>query len=112
MTHYALQLGASAGRGAYTEAIEPGQMIADCRRRLNQLFNGEGPEHFIFTLNCTDALEPGDQGADRSREEESRHLHGGDHNSILAAAHGAVGAGVVRADARASGSENRAGRSG
>src|SRR5215469_15607617 len=56
MTHYATQLGASAGRGAYAEAVETGKMIAQCRQRLCDLFNGEDPNHFIFTLNCTDAL--------------------------------------------------------
>src|SRR5438105_1442239 len=56
MTHYATELGASAGRGAYTEAIEAGKLIALCRSRLNTLFHGEDPNHFIFALNCSDAL--------------------------------------------------------
>src|SRR5205807_3675695 len=56
MVRYATQLGASAGRGAYREAIEASNILSECRRRLNQLFNGEAPEHFIFTLNCSDAL--------------------------------------------------------
>ena len=32
---YATELGASAGRGAYHEAVETGSLIAECRRRLN-----------------------------------------------------------------------------
>ena len=56
MTDYATTLGASAGRGAYAEALETGKLIALCRARLSALFNGEDPNHFIFTLNCTDAL--------------------------------------------------------
>jgi cysteine desulfurase family protein len=56
MAHYAMELGASAGRGAYAEAVETGQLINQCRHRLNQLFNGQNPNHFIFTLNCSDAL--------------------------------------------------------
>jgi cysteine desulfurase family protein len=56
MTDYATRLGASAGRGAYAEAIETGQLITTCRQRLNTLFNGEDPNHFIFTLNCSDSL--------------------------------------------------------
>jgi hypothetical protein len=56
MVRYATELGASAGRGAYREAVETGNLIAECRRRLNRLFNGERPEHFVFTLNCSDAL--------------------------------------------------------
>src|ERR1700744_970167 len=56
MTHYATELGASAGRGAYREAVETGGLITQCRHRLNKLFHGEKSEHFIFTLNCSDAL--------------------------------------------------------
>jgi selenocysteine lyase/cysteine desulfurase len=56
MAHYATDLGASAGRGAYHEAVETGQLITQCRQRLNQLFNAQNPNHFIFTLNCSDAL--------------------------------------------------------
>jgi cysteine desulfurase family protein len=56
MARYATDLGASAGRGAYHEAVETGQLITQCRQRLNQLFNAQNPNHFIFTLNCSDAL--------------------------------------------------------
>lgn len=56
MTRYATELGASPGRGAYAEAVESAAILTDCRRRLNQLFHGERPEHFVFTLNCSDAL--------------------------------------------------------
>jgi cysteine desulfurase family protein len=56
MTRYATELGASAGRGAYAEAVETGHLLTRCRERLNRLFNGEDPNHFIFTLNCSDAL--------------------------------------------------------
>jgi cysteine desulfurase family protein len=56
MTRYATTLGASAGRGAYHEAVETAHLLTTCRQRLNQLFNGQDPNHFIFTLNCSDAL--------------------------------------------------------
>src|ERR1700739_262153 len=56
MRDYATDLGASAGRGAYAEAIETGKLISLCRSRLSALFNGEDENHFIFTLHCTDAL--------------------------------------------------------
>jgi cysteine desulfurase family protein len=56
MTRYATELGASPGRGAYAEAVESAAILTDCRRRLNQLFHGEKAEHFVFTLNCSDAL--------------------------------------------------------
>src|SRR5438128_1442923 len=56
MVRYATELGASAGRGAYREAIETANILSECRRRLNLLFHGEKPEHFVFGLNCSDAL--------------------------------------------------------
>src|SRR4051812_31762935 len=56
MVRYATELGASAGRGAYAEAAASGGIINDCRRNLCRLFNGDRAEHFVFTLNCTDAL--------------------------------------------------------
>jgi cysteine desulfurase family protein len=95
MAKYAQSLGASAGRGAYREAIETGALIVECRRRLNRLFRGEAPEHFIFTLNCSDALNlainglvyPGRGGHIVCTEI--------DHNSILRPVNALVDAGVA-----------------
>jgi cysteine desulfurase family protein len=95
MATYAQSLGASAGRGAYREAMETGALIVECRRRLNKLFHGEAPEHFIFTLNCSDALNlaingliyPGRGGHIVCTEI--------DHNSILRPVNALVDAGVA-----------------
>src|SRR5262249_52754186 len=83
MTDYATQLGASAGRGAYAEAIETGKLINECRARLNTLFNGEDPNHFIFTLHCTDALNLAIHGLIRPGEKTHVICTQIDHNSIL-----------------------------
>ena len=83
MTRYVNELGASAGRGAYREAVETGALIFECRRRLNRLFNGERPEHFVFTLNCSDALNLAIRGLidpDTRGHAVCTHI---DHNSIL-----------------------------
>jgi cysteine desulfurase family protein len=56
MSRYATEIGASAGRGAYEEALQAAQILTDCRRRLARLFNAQNPDHFILTLNGTDAL--------------------------------------------------------
>ena len=95
MNRYATELGASAGRGAYREAMETGSLIAECRRRLNRLFHGESIDHFIFTLNCSDALNLAIRGL----------LHPGrgghvictqiDHNSILRPLNALADEGVV-----------------
>jgi len=86
MTRYATTLGASAGRGAYHEAVETGALIATCRQRLNTLFNGENPDHFIFTLNCSGALNMAIKGLiDLRRDAAEQHVICTriDHNSIL-----------------------------
>ena len=81
MNHYATELGASPGRGAYTEAQEAGRLMDQCRERLNTLFNGEDPNHVIFTLNTSDALNLGIRGLLRPGDHAITTWL--DHNSIL-----------------------------
>lgn len=83
MTRYATELGASAGRGAYREAVETGDLISECRRRLNRLFRGERPEHFVFTLNCSDGLNLAIKGLVDPRQAAHAICTHIDHNSIL-----------------------------
>lgn len=81
MIRYASDLGASAGRGAYAEAIDTGALIAACRTRLRELFNAEDENHFIFTLNCSDALNLAIKGLVHGRSHAiCTHI---DHNSVL-----------------------------
>src|SRR5947208_9487537 len=47
---------ANPGRAGHKMALAAERALDDARHLLNQLFHGEGPERFIFTLNCTDAL--------------------------------------------------------
>jgi selenocysteine lyase/cysteine desulfurase len=87
MARYASELGASAGRGAYAEAVETGELMFECRRRLNRLFHGEKAEQFVFTLNCSDALNLAIKGlidAERPGHAICTHI---DHNSILRPLH-------------------------
>src|SRR3954451_17084156 len=83
MARYATELGASAGRGAYREAVETGALIHECRTRLNTLFNGEDPGHFVFTLNCTDALNLAIKGLVDPHDGGHAICTHIDHNSIL-----------------------------
>jgi cysteine desulfurase family protein len=83
MARYVSDLGASAGRGAYREAVATGALIHECRRRVCKLFNGEKPEHVVFTLNCSDALNLALRGLidpDEGGHAVCTHI---DHNSIL-----------------------------
>src|SRR5581483_7725468 len=83
MANYATELGASTGRGAYDEAIRTGDLLSDCRRKLNRLFNGQRAEHFIFTLNCTDGLNLAIKGLVDSSRKNHAICTRIDHNSIL-----------------------------
>src|SRR5207245_9948413 len=47
---------ATPGRAGHKMALAAERALDDCRHLLNQFFHGDGPERFVFTLNCTDAL--------------------------------------------------------
>ncbi|MGB7156939.1 MAG: aminotransferase class V-fold PLP-dependent enzyme [Tepidisphaeraceae bacterium] len=83
MTRYATELGASPGRGAYAEAVESAAILTDCRRRLSTLFHGEKLEHFVFTLNCSDALNLAIKGLIDPNGKGHAICSHIDHNSIL-----------------------------
>jgi cysteine desulfurase family protein len=50
------------GRAGHKMAREAEMALDGCRHLLNQFFHGEAPERFVFTLNCTDALNMGIKG--------------------------------------------------
>ncbi len=93
MQRYAAELGASPGRGSYRESVESGKLIATCRRRINELIGGEDPDHVVFTLNCSDALNMAIKGVVRAGDHViTTDL---DHNSILRPFNQLVADGVV-----------------
>jgi cysteine desulfurase family protein len=93
VVRYATELGGSPGRGNYREAREAGAMLNECRRRINTLIGGSNPNHVIFTLNCSDALNMGIKGVLRPGDHViTTEL---DHNSILRPLNKLVADGVV-----------------
>jgi cysteine desulfurase family protein len=56
LNRFARQDLANPGRAGHKMALAAERALDDARHLLNQLFHGEGPERFVFTLNCTDAL--------------------------------------------------------
>jgi cysteine desulfurase family protein len=56
LDRFARQSLANPGRAGHKVALAAEHALDDARHLLNQLFHGEGPERFVFTLNCTDAL--------------------------------------------------------
>ncbi|MEM8873371.1 MAG: aminotransferase class V-fold PLP-dependent enzyme [Planctomycetota bacterium] len=97
MKDYADRLGASAGRGAYAEAIETGQIIDRCRRDITTLIGADSPVHVIFTLNCSDALNMAIKGMLDPRPTSTQHVvcTETDHNSILRPVEALASDGVV-----------------
>jgi cysteine desulfurase family protein len=56
LDRFARQDLANPGRAGHKMALAAERALDDTRHLLNQFFHGEGPERFVFTLNCTDAL--------------------------------------------------------
>ena len=56
MDRFARESLANPGRAGHKMALASERLLDDGRHRLNQFFHGVDPERFIFTLNCTDAL--------------------------------------------------------
>jgi len=71
---------ANPGRAGHKMALAAERALDDGRHRLNQFFHGEAPERFVFTLNCTDALNMAFKGVLRSGD----HVITSDleHNSV------------------------------
>lgn len=84
---------ANPGRTSHKMALTAEQEIHQCRHLLNQLFNGEGSERVIFTMNCTDSLniamkgilQPGDHVVTTNLE----------HNSVSRPLEALVDAGTI-----------------
>jgi cysteine desulfurase family protein len=56
MDRFARTTLANPGRAGHRMALASEHALADARHRLNRFFAGRDPNRFIFTLNCTDAL--------------------------------------------------------
>ena len=88
MLRFATEVGASPGRGGYRESQEASRRLKQCRRRLVRLFNGALPEHVIFTLNCSDALNLAIRGVLEAAGQPAHAITTYmDHNSVLRPLH-------------------------
>ncbi len=87
MMRYASELGASPGRGAYDEAKQAGELFDACRQRINELIHGEDPDHVVFTLNASDALNMAIRGVVYGCDPANKKPHivttYMEHNSVL-----------------------------
>ena len=81
MQDYFTQVHASAGRGAYREAIASRRILEDCRDALRTLFHCGSNDHVVFALNGTDALNLALKGIVRPGDHVVTTCM--DHNSVL-----------------------------
>jgi cysteine desulfurase family protein len=56
LDRFARQSLANPGRAGHKMALSAERTLDEGRHLLNQLFHGKDAERFVFTLNCTDAL--------------------------------------------------------
>lgn len=56
MDEFARSSLANPGRSGHRMALASERVLDDTRHLLNTLFHGESPDRWVFTLNCTDAL--------------------------------------------------------
>lgn len=90
MLRYGTQIGSSPGRGHYAESREGSRLIRQCRERINTFIGGTSPDHVVFTLNTSDALNLAIKGvvrAERLRRGNATPIRlvttAMDHNSVL-----------------------------
>ncbi|CAG0950370.1 cysteine desulfurase / selenocysteine lyase [Phycisphaerales bacterium] len=89
MFRYGRDVGASPGRGQYSESREGARLIRDCRERVCRLIGGTDPSHVVFTLNTSDALNLAIKGVVRAARLASPGspmrlvTTAMDHNSVL-----------------------------
>ena len=80
MTRTMGKYGANPGRSGHRLALSAGRIVWQARERLCELFNAQDPAAFVFTHNCTSALNLAIKGA----------LHPGDHVVTTALEHNSV----------------------
>ncbi len=56
MARFLAEDAANPGRSGHRMAVAAERMLDDARGKLTRLFDGEGVERMILTMNCTDAL--------------------------------------------------------
>ncbi len=101
MVRYATQVGASPGRGSYAESVEGAGVLARTREALSGMVGLGSPEHVIFTLNATDALNLAIKGIVQHafmKRGEPAHVVTTwmDHNSVLRPLNELEALGMVR----------------
>jgi cysteine desulfurase / selenocysteine lyase len=78
---YQREVGAAAGRGAYSHAMEAQRIVADARRGCAELWGASDPDRIVFGFNGTDVLNLAIHGVLRSGDHVVTTVC--EHNSVL-----------------------------
>ncbi|QDS98552.1 cysteine desulfurase [Adhaeretor mobilis] len=78
---YQREVGAAAGRGGYTAAVEAQRIVSAARRGCAKLLGARDPDRIVFTANGTDALNLAMHGILRKRDHVVTTV--AEHNSVL-----------------------------
>lgn len=77
----AMKNSGNASRGASDESLSADRTIFSCRRKVNALFNGDGPKQVAFTKNSTEALNVALLGLIKEKDHVITTVT--EHNSVL-----------------------------
>ncbi|MBN2128637.1 MAG: aminotransferase class V-fold PLP-dependent enzyme, partial [Sedimentisphaerales bacterium] len=86
ITHYATKIGASAGRGAYREALQAQDILHTARSHIARLIHVPDPDAILMTFNCTDGLSLAIKGA-LTKPRQHVVATNMEHNSVLRPLH-------------------------
>src|SRR5262245_9240178 len=93
MDQFARTALANPGRTSHKMALKAEDELKQTSHLLNQLFNGEAAERFIFTINCTDSLNIAIKGVvERGDHVVTTNL---EHNSVSRPLEALADAGVI-----------------
>lgn len=56
MERFMLYCGGNAGRGGHWASMEAARLVFECRSRIAEFFDADGPERVCFTMNTTQGL--------------------------------------------------------
>ncbi len=91
--HAAVEIGATAGRGTYREAVEASAIRARARAAVARLLGGVDPERVALPSGCTLALNTAIQGLVRPGDHVIATV--ADHNATLRPLHALAARGVI-----------------
>ena len=90
---YFSQYGANPGRGGHDMSLATARQIYETRTKAAKLFGAKEPEHVVFTMNCTHALNAAIKGILQFGDHVI--ISDLEHNAVLRPVHGMAAQGAI-----------------